>query len=79
MVSTKSTGNREAAYNYCRSLLKIWPGKGKLLEEEVRVFLKNKLGMLDGRILSFFLVFAEERRAVSYLLEDSRGRTEKES
>ena len=43
---------REASYNFCRRSLKIWPVEGENLEDAVRVFLKNKLGMTDARIRS---------------------------
>ena len=43
---------RDAAYRFCRRSLKLWPveGDGEGLEDAVRHFLKNKLGMTDGRI-----------------------------
>ena len=44
------TSKKEASYNFCRRSLKIWPVEGENLEDAVRVFLKNKLGMTDARI-----------------------------
>lgn len=43
---------REAAYNFCRRSLKIWPvsEQGGSLEDAVKTFLKGKLSMSDRRI-----------------------------
>ena len=43
---------REAAYNFCRRSLKMWPVEGELLVDAVKFFLKEKLGMADGRIFA---------------------------
>ena len=48
--SSKSTGKRDEAYQRARRSLKIWPIEGENLEDSVRVFFKNRLGVADDRI-----------------------------
>ena len=47
-----AAGKRDSAYDYCRRSLRIWPIEGDNMEDAVRCFLKDKLGLTDGRIRS---------------------------
>ena len=47
---TCTPDKREAAYSFCRRSLRMWPVEGDLLVDAVKCFLKQKLGMTDGRI-----------------------------
>ena len=52
-ASDVELGKRELAFHRCRRSLKLWPIAGDDLEDEVKVFLKNKLNFSHSRIETF--------------------------
>ena len=59
-LETKEKGQsrREEAFHYCRRSLKIWPVEADDLEDGVKVFMRNELGLPDGRIRAIGVIEA---------------------